>query len=312
MDLSQSKIKTWRNCRKQYYYKYVMKITSKFKPEPLMRGSVLHEMLEAHYKGQDPWKKYKQFMKENEKAIRVHPEEYGHLPHNVKVMMEGYFDFYEDEKIKPLLVEYEFRTKLIDKIYLTGKIDMVAKEKKQKLTCTVEHKSHNTIPSGGMVPYANLQSSVYNWVLKKEEGMKIDGMMWNYILAKPPSVPQLLKNGEMSRRSSGTTWPVYLAELKKNKLNPKDYSDMKKSLKGNEENYYQRKIIPLSPTLIDNILEDTKMTAREIDKYAGIDQTRNLGRHCDYCEFKNLCIAQLKGLDDNYILKADFTKREKK
>lgn len=310
MDVSQSKIKTWRQCRKQYYYKYVMKITKKFKPFPLLRGSIIHEMMESHYKGKDPWKSYKLSMKEHAKAIRLNPEEYGSMPEDLKMMMEGYFKFYKNEKLKPMRVEYEFRTKLVNDIFITGKIDLIARD--QKLNWMVEHKCHNVIPSGSIVPYSNLQSALYVWVWNKEEDKKLDGVMWNYLSGKVPSRPQLLKNGEMSRRSSGTTWTIYRDELLKAGLDPKDYRDMREQLAGNEEQFFQRKFVTINKTMMKNIVEDTKTTALEIQKYAGKDQTRNLGRHCDYCEFKNLCVAQLKGLDDNYILKADFMKKEKK
>lgn len=310
MDISQSKITTWRLCRKQYYYKYIMKLEKKFKPYPLLRGSLIHEMLEEHYLGNDPWIKYDSFLQDNEKTLRLNPEEYKTMPRDTQLLMGGYFDFYEDEDINPIKVEYEFRSKLVKNIYLVGKMDVVARS--QKLNWMVEHKCHNIIPTGSVVPFQNIQNALYIDVYNKENKKKIDGTLWNYLWGKSPTRPQLLKNGTMSKRSIQITWSMYRKSLREAKLNPKDYMDMKMQLKGNENLFYQRKFVPLNKTLTESIVEDTKTTALEIQKYAGKDQTRNLGRHCDYCEFKYLCLAQLKGLDDNYIIKADFKIKEKK
>lgn len=308
MDISQSKLKTWRGCRKAYFYKYVMKITKKYKPLPFMRGTIIHNMMEAHYLGKDPWKSFKRDMAANEKAIRINPEEYGDLGTHLKVLMKGYFDYYADEDLKPIKVEHNFRTKLVGKIFLTGKIDLIAKH--DKLRWMTEHKCHNTIPTG-IIPYANLQSSLYVWAYNKEADKPLDGVMWNYLWGKVPSIPKPLKNGEMSRKKSSTTWAIYKHALLEAGLDPKEYLDVKKALRGNEEQYYQRQKLPIDKTMMNTIVEDTKTTALEIEKLAGKDQTRNLGYNCQRCEFKNLCVAQLKGLDTNFILKAEFKERKK-
>jgi len=275
-----------------------------------MRGDIVHQMLEAHYLGKKPWPVYDKLIKKNEKILRIHADDYGDLPGHLKTLMKGYFKHYKKEKVKAISVEGEFSTELTKGINLIGKMDMIAEH--QKLKWMVEHKCHNIIPTGGMVPYSNMQSSLYMWSYEKENDLKLDGVMWNYLLGKPLPKPQLLKSGEMSRRSSSTTWAVYRAALKEAGLKPKDYLDMKAQLTGNEDLVYQRLLIPRNDTLIQSVVEDTITTAKEIKRRGGKDQTRNLGRHCDYCEFKNLCFAQLKGLDDNYILKADFKVREKR
>lgn len=309
MEVSQSKIKSWRQCRQAYDYKYIQGLTKKFKPMPFMRGTIIHNMLEAHYLKKDPWKSFKKDIKENDKAIRLNPEEYGDLSGHLKILMEGYFEFYKKDKLKIISVEDEFRTQLVNDIYLVGKRDLVAQE--DGLNWMTEHKCHNKIPDGSMIPYANLQSALYVWEYNKNNSKKLDGIMWNYLWGKPPTVPQLLKDGTMSKRSSQLTWPMYKTALKEAKLNPADYVDVKQELTGNESLYYSRKKVPLNKTLINNIVEDAKITALEIQKFAGKDKTRNLGYNCERCEFKNLCMAQLKGLDTNFIIKADFKRRDK-
>ena len=307
--VSQSKIKVWRHCRKQYDYKYVQELTKKYKPMPFLRGTIIHDMLEAHYTNKDPWKVFKAHIKENEKLLRTHVEEYGDLENNLKILMTGYFDYYEDEDITPISVEGEFETPLTKGIILTGKRDMIAKH--QKMKWMMEHKGHNTIPNDGIVPYANIQTGLYVWSYNKENKKPLEGILWNYLWCKPLTIPQLLKDGTMSMKAINTTWTMYKKELIKNKLNPKDYEEMKEKLEGQEDLIYQRKLVPINMDMIEKIVDETIITAKEMEKLGGVDTTRNLGYDCDRCEFRELCMAQLKGLDYNYILKANFKKREK-
>lgn len=309
-EVSQSKIKTWRHCRKAYDYKYIQGLTKKHKPMPFLRGTIVHDMLEAHYKGEKPWPVYNKHMEENEKLLRIHAEDYGPLPEHLKNLMKGYFKFYKKEDLKPIAVEGKFQTKLAKGLYLNGIRDMIGES--QGLRWMVEHKCHNMIPNNSVVPFNNIQSALYVWAYNKENDKPLDGIMWNYLLGKPLPVPKVLKDGSMSKRKINTTWPIYRAAIKEARLNTKDYLDVKAELAGNEEQVYQRTLVPTNKPLMESVVEDVITTSREMEKLGGKDTTRNLGRDCDWCEFKNLCLAQLKGLDDNFILKSDFKKREKR
>ena len=245
---------------------------------------------------------------------RLSTKPWGELSKVPKVNEDGqlYFSFYKKEDLKPLKVEYDFKVRLptsVSKIFLVGKIDLIAKA--QNLKWITEHKCRNTIPSGSVIPYANLQSSTYGWAYKEETGEKIDGILWNDLWGKPAPKPQMLKNGTMSKRHSATTWPVYRQALLDNNLEPSDYLDVKQQLKGNEEQFYQRKFLPINQQMTKSILDDTVTTSLEMEKLKGKDRTRNLGFQCDRCEMKNLCMTELKGLDTSYILKAEYREREK-
>ena len=50
MKVSQSKIKTWRQCKRAYWFKYVENLRKKTKSRPLEFGTIVHEMLTGHAK----------------------------------------------------------------------------------------------------------------------------------------------------------------------------------------------------------------------------------------------------------------------
>lgn len=308
MDVSQSKIECWRSCRNRFYYRYTLKLEKKNKPYHLLRGTIVHDMLEAHYKGLNPWKPYSVAMDRYKSLFRVEREEYGDLKNDLKLLMKGYFLNYKKD-VEILEVESEFRVPLTTKIYLTGKIDAIARE--QRLKWLMEHKCVNIIPEGSTVPYTNLQSSIYLWVKERLTGKMPDGVLWNYLRGKKLSKPQLLKDGSLSKRGIDATWSMYKHEILSNDLDVKDYLDMKKSLEGKETSFFQRKYLPTNQTLIKNVIADTITTAQEIEKYGGKDRTRNLTKNCDYCEFKDPCLSELKGLDTKWIIKQNFKERKK-
>ena len=55
MKVSQSKVKMWRQCKFAYHCKHVEKLRKKTKSRPLTFGTLVHEMLEAHANGDDPF-----------------------------------------------------------------------------------------------------------------------------------------------------------------------------------------------------------------------------------------------------------------
>lgn len=276
---------------------------------PFLRGDIVHQMIEAHYKKEDPWAVFNKMIEENCDLLRIHAEEYGDLEGLLRTLMTGYFKHYKKEDLKAVSIEGEFKTEIAKGIYLNGKRDMIGIS--QGMRWMVEHKCHNIIPTSSAVPYHNTQSSIYVWTYNREHEKKVDGVMWNYLLGKPLPRPQLLKNGTLSKKITKTTWAVYKEEIKRHGLKLKDYYDVREQLLGNEEQVYQRQIVPNNEKMMDTIVEDMITSAREMEKLGGKDTSRNIDRHCDYCEFKNLCFAQLKGLDDNFILKSDFKRREK-
>lgn len=308
MEVHQSRLKSWRLCHAQHDYKYNQKLIKRRPRKPLLRGSTVHRIIEYDINGLDPWVPFEEFKKQYKKLFLEQQEEYGDLPELVKRMMEEYFKWYKKDPIKWISVErgkpkaeYKFVVPLTSSINLGGKIDAVG-QSKDKLRWLVDHKNNKTIPTGDII-YSDIQTVLYAWALL-QKGIHIDGVMWNYIRAKAPSAPELLKNGDLSRRKNiDTTWGVYKQAIKDNGLKVKDYKDMEEHLQGKENDFFQRVYIPLDKSVMKTIVSDARVTAREIKRKGTRDKVRTFGRHCDWCDFKDLCQAELRSLDAKFIRK---------
>src|SRR5690606_31309652 len=51
--VSNSSIKTWRKCKREYYYKFILKLEKKRAPAPLYKGKIIHELLEARIRSEE-------------------------------------------------------------------------------------------------------------------------------------------------------------------------------------------------------------------------------------------------------------------
>lgn len=312
MKISNSKIKTWRSCKMKYNYKYVEKLRPRKKASPLVRGTIIHSMLEANIGGKDPLKVWEEAKKTYAHMFREEREVYDQMMEDIRLLMTSYFQYYEDDPLtyvehKGKKTEYYFEVDLTPAIQLIGYIDSVAT--KDGLNWLVEHKSHKEIPKGDL-KYSDIQGALYAYAMPLTGLPKPDGVCWDYIRMKSPTIPELLKNGQLSKKANiDTLWPVYREQIRKNGLKLSDYKDMKELLQRKYDDFFIRKYLPLNKTILKNLVEDAVTTAREIKRKAGKDKTRNIEKHCEWCDYYNLCQADLRGLDTKFIKKTNFEVR---
>lgn len=320
LEIHQSALKTWRRCHKAYDYKYIQRLQKRHTPNALIRGTIVHAMIEAKAKGEDPWEVFDKFIEENNKVFKEEEEYFG-IEEMISDIMEGYFAYYRNDDLKPVTIkkdsevryaEHSFLVPLIEEenIYFGGIIDMIVSDSKDRVWL-MDHKTHKTLPKGDL-SYLNIQSNLYAWAMNQlKELPNPVGMVWNYIRWKQPSKPQLLKNGSLSKSSKiDTTWDIYKKAIREAGLDIKDYEDMKEALEGKEEDFYVRHYLPFNKHVQNAIVEDAKSTALEIKYKAGKLKDRNITRDCSWCEFYPLCQAELKGLDTSTILKFDFKEKD--
>lgn len=66
LEVHQSSLKTWRRCHREYYYKYILKVEKRRKANALVRGTIVHAMIEAKANEQDPWEVFDKYIEENQ------------------------------------------------------------------------------------------------------------------------------------------------------------------------------------------------------------------------------------------------------
>jgi len=315
--VSNSSIKTWRKCKKEYYYKFILKLEKKSVPAPLYKGKLIHELLEERING-GSWKRLmNKALVEFDKLFEEEKTMYGDLPYELPTIMNGYHDYYKNDGLRYLDVdgkksEFSLYVPLDGKpleeslLVYTGKIDAVAFDEANRVWL-MDHKSFSSMPDENF-RFTNQQVLLYAWGME-QMGMPIpDGVIWDYIRTKVPSKPELLKKGGMTKKKLDTTYNTYFDALIEAGLDPEDYGDYLDGLEGREANFYRRIYLPINRNMIQPVVDDLIETAKEIAYMTGLLQARSLDRHCSFCSFKMVCQSDLQGLDTEYILDAYFKK----
>jgi hypothetical protein len=156
-NVSQSKVKTWRKCRFAYHMRYVEKLRRRRVARPLKFGRIVHSMLEAHANGDDPLGALEKINIDDQQLFAVEREEYGEIIDDIRCIMSEYLEMdFKQNELTPLrrkgkAAEHWFELPLPEYgIVIVGKIDEVARTRRDKLTWLVENKTfkNSTAPCG--------------------------------------------------------------------------------------------------------------------------------------------------------------------
>lgn len=314
--VSFSRAKLWRRCHKAHDYRYNQRLQRKRRAVPLVRGTILGEMLDARaftamgLKKKDPYKILAKYNKIHAKLFMEEREKYGDLPNDMRRLFEGYERKYANEGLTYLGVEDFVALDLVKDIRFIGYIDKRVKDE-QGRAFLMDHKSHKYIPDEDQ-RFADLQKTFYVWAWNEiNSTQKVTGFMWDYIRTKAPTIPEQLKSGELTQRANiDTDYWTYLGEIKRLKLDPIPYKDTLARLKKQADKIYIRVPMPNPPkALITNVLADLKQTAVEI--HTSKNKDRNMTPMCpSTCEFFQICRAEVSGLDHDFVRKTEYEERE--
>lgn len=312
--VSWSRVKTWRRCHKQHDYKYHQKIARKRRAVPLLRGTILGEMLDARafpaIIKKDPYKILKKYTKQYAQLWAEEKEKYGDVPGDMLKLFQGYERKYANEGFEYLGFEEFIAVDLVKDIRFIGYIDKRLVDQNGR-AFLMDHKSHKMIPNDDQ-RFSDLQKVMYVWAWNKINSSKpVTGFIWDYIRTKAPTVPELLVKGGLSqRKDADTDYWTYLGELKRHKIDIKPYLEYLAMLKKKADTRYIRITLPNPPkAMIENIVVDLKQTAIEI--HSSKSKDRNMTRMCPSdCDFYNLCQAEVRGLDADFVRKNEYEDRE--
>jgi len=307
LKVSNSRLTLWRRCHYAHYLKYVLKLIKKAKEEPLQRGSIVHECIEAYHNGKSWLKPFNKFKEEFYKTTFAEERvEMGDIPKMVQELLENYFYFYEDEELDYVTNELHFELPLTKDITIEGYIDAVVEDNRSKIWAK-EYKTYSRMPDREFLVF-NHQAATYIWAMN-ELGYVPEGMMWDILKAKEPSKPKITeKTKKLSLAKLDSTPYTVEKGIRELGLDPNEYRDFIDS--HNYDGYFLRHQIRLNKNVVNLIMDDTKSTATEILHNGEKLKDRNLSKDCSWCSYRSICQAELMGLDTDYIIKTEYQLKE--
>lgn len=304
MRITNSMVKAYQRCPRQYWYKFDEKIVPRSVALPLKRGSWLHELLETKYSGGDWRARNEELAREFNGMFEEERIQYGDLPEICANIMMAYEYTWRDEdrEFDVLCVEEEFEVPLPHGHTLVFKVDGIIEDEWGKWL--LEHKSHKTLPNSEY-RFIDMQSARYVWGLNKL-GWDLTGVLWNYIRTKEPTKPPLLKSGGISKaKRYDTDAFTLLRTLKEYGLDPHDYRDVIIKAKNNQSTFFRRERVPKPATVMKELVADVVHIADTIER--GYHPTRSIDRSCTFtCSYLSVCSTSLYGGDVRDIIETHF------
>lgn len=315
LEVSWSELKTFQRCPKQWDYKYDQRLVPKKKVRPLFLGSWIHACLESHYK-QGDWKlghalylaEWNKLFDEEKLALRTRGKTVGPpLPELVERIMRSYLWYYRGDGWKVYAVEQKFKFEVtVDGLtfIFKGIIDLIIEDEEGHLWI-IDHKSASTIPEATAFHAMDPQLMLYPWGAEIEWGLEVTGIIYNYVKSKPPSIPQINKDGSLSRRKILTDFPTAVRFFRENGYDPNDFRDILLPLRKRSP-FLRRYRLPREDYVTNQIVADARGTIGAIA--AGGHRSRTITRDCArMCPYHDLCRAELNGFDTEHMRKMDFT-----
>ena len=318
-----SMLKTFRRCPKQAEFKYVHRLKPRMLGSPLKRGKWVHELLEIHHQGGDWLKHHKKLSSRFNDLFDEEKDFYGDMPTEIEQVMRSYIWHYAKDPWVIKETEFTIEAEFPDGTLYRGMVDSLVETEFGLFI--VDHKTHKTLPDHNF-RLLDAQSALYLWACR-ENGLDVQGFIWNYIRWKAPSKPQLLAAGNrISDRVTDTDFPTMynaLVEYKKDypqfSVREKD-KDKLRYLKGlqyehgkpQESSFFRRVIMEKDDAMLNRVLTENFHTSLRMHDYnfSATDAVeRVVDRSCTFsCSYTDICTAQLLTGSADILIKQNYTK----
>lgn len=316
---SQSEINLFRKCMKAHDLRYRERLERKRPIVPMLRGKILHEMLHNHVMTkklknfkEDAWDALEKYAEEYKKFFEEEKEEHGDIIAECERLFLAYVKKYKNDDLTYEESEIFVATDLSDDLRFVGYIDKIAIDL-HKRRWIMDHKFMKSIPDAE-ARFHELQMIYYIWAWNRwRPDQPVDGICWDYVRTAPPTMPATLKSGELSQKASlRCDRDTYEGEIKRLKLDPKPYKKYLEMLGKKDHMFFERVFLPTpSQKQIAQVVEDLRTTAVMIKHMKGIAPKSMSKFNCQGCQYKQICEAEIRGLDVKFVKKKHFKKKER-
>ncbi len=112
--------------------------------------------------------------------------------------------------------------------------------------------------------------------------------------------------GGLSTRALDTLPQVIIDVCKENGIRPP--KEMLDASQSQMHNWFQRIFTPVKKKVVDHVFADFIETSRQMANMPRPKKGRpmSIGKHCDWCQFEELCRAEMQGSDVKFIKEHEY------
>ena len=323
-----SPLRAYQKCPKLFEYRYVRNLERQHKSRPLLLGLELHKVFEEE--GEYGWEnalkrvdtRWSDATSEQRgmytNVSKGDPDNVPTLPDDVRRIIRAHLQQYKNDDWDVLERELLIKGE-IDGIPFQGIVDKLVRSDSLGDGITlVDHKSTGRIPDES-IQRLDIQLPMYAVAARTILGLDIQRVAFDYILTKPPTVPEIVglkdkkrddmtwrdgRGPRLSTRSITTDAWTFMETFREaqtrypNITMDDTHSKLLRQAQVDTSKFFKRVTIELTPHITDTVLAEAKAT--RVFAQASIN-TGVYPRHtsitaCPTCDYKRLCMAEF----DNY------------
>jgi CRISPR/Cas system-associated exonuclease Cas4 (RecB family) len=308
--VSYSRVSSYLNCPQRHHFKYIQNLRVKKPARPLFFGGDFHKLLQYRH---------------NRVALATVKDEILETFRNMPVafqnelgddyiddlftVFEDYQRYWKGEQ-KPIKLEKEFLIQIGkyrgEPVYFHGIIDEIYED-----NVMGEHKTFSSMPNMSSLAL-NSQVCLYSKANQLETGEYFTKVLWDYTRSSPAKYPIWLDKSKRFSEAQNSNITPYSWEraCKERGIEDESILSIGNKYAPNLSNFFFRHTIEIVPNMAETVWESFKYVTKDLIKRGGSNTTKNIGRHCDWCDYRAICFAQYTGADVDYVIKTDYKYKE--
>lgn len=203
------------------------------------------------------------------------------------------------------------------KFFFAGRLDGLVRLKDDGSIWIWEEKTARSVEQRLAMLGNDEQASAYIWAARQVFGSNLKGIIYTVMGKRVPPPVKRNANGMLSKDVRNQTFDSYLDAIKEwhgteasQEFIRDQYGDTLMALIESKNTYFERAAIIRNETALENTQADLWYVARDMaSRQLAIYPTS--GPHCNYCIFKDPCLAKQNGADEADVLEANYILRSK-
>lgn len=313
MHISYSRFSSYLGCPYKHYMRYVEKISGNKPARPLYFGSDFHKLLEVR---KDKKLVKKEWLRMKDDFYRMPSGWQSELgdsyPEDLKTIFSDYMNMWKGTPL-PTETEHSFELNIGkengEDIIFVGVIDELYKY--DGGLDIGEHKTFSIPPNMNTLTM-NTQKSLYSKAAEILWGELPKKVRWDYIKSSPAKYPIWLeKSGRFSEVTSKDITPrSWVRACKEKGIEDPEILKKGEMYAGNENNYFFRVEQDVYPEMVEDVFNGFFYTCKDIVNRGMENKVKNITRDCSWCEYRDICMAELSGGDREYVISQNYTRKE--
>lgn len=320
MHISYSRESAYLRCPYLHFLRYIEGLESVKPVRPLYFGSDFHKLLEVR---KDPTLVKSEWKKMKEKFYSLPGGWQSDLgenyPYDLKTIFQDYQEMWKGSPL-PKVTEKSFELNigyhLNEDIIFVGVIDELYKYRDKEGNKFIEIGEHKTFsrPPDMNTLVMNTQKSLYCKAAQMIWGILPRAVRWDYIKSTPAKSPIWLEKSKRfsTAKSQDITVASWKRACKEKGITDPEIINQGEVYRGNENNFFFRVQQDVYPQMVDDVFEGFLYTCKDIVSRGPENKTKNITRDCNYCTFRNICMAEMSGGNRDYVIEKEFTTREQR